>query len=399
LGNPFLRLGLFRKYRVVIIMSNSSYQHRDTLAFLNQGGSLKEKLVAIHHVVQRNFLFVARIAVTLYDPETKVLKTYLHSSGSDNPIANYQTLLDNAPSLKEILRRGQPRVINDMLCLKAGKQLHTKQLDRQKYAASYTLPIFNNSHFIGFIFFNSYQKNVFSTQVLESLDLYGHLIAFIAINELAALRTLTAAVKTTGQMTHFRDPETGVHLDRMSRYSLLIARALADKYELNDEYIEHVFMFSPLHDIGKIGIPDSILLKPGLLTEAEMHIMKTHASKGREMIDDLLANFGLENLAHVNVLRNIAVCHHEAVNGSGYPYGKVGDEIPLEARIVAVADIFDALTSKRPYKEAWSNEVAFTTLQRMAGEQLDQDCVAALIDNKKEITCIQQRFQEEASFL
>jgi HD-GYP domain-containing protein (c-di-GMP phosphodiesterase class II) len=126
-----------------------------------------------------------------------------------------------------------------------------------------------------------------------------------------------------------------------------------------------------------------------------MEMMKSHAVKGREIIDEILYNFGLDGVDYVNILRNIAEYHHEAVNGTGYPAGKKGGEIPLEARIVAVADIFDALTSKRVYKEAWSNEDALVTLRQMAGEKLDQDCVNALLDNIEEIEAIQRLFNQD----
>jgi HD-GYP domain-containing protein (c-di-GMP phosphodiesterase class II) len=214
------------------------------------------------------------------------------------------------------------------------------------------------------------------------------------INELSHITTLAAAVKTTRQITHRRDPETGSHLDRMSRYSLLIARHLADKYQLDDDYLMHLFMFAPLHDIGKIAIPDEILFKPGPLNEDEAAIMRTHAQKGREMIDEMIENFGLSDIQHIDLLRNIAASHHEAVNGTGYPDGKRGDEIPLEARIVAVADVFDALTSERPYKPAWSNKQAIDALMDLAGEKLDQDCVTALVYEMDAVETIQNRFKE-----
>ncbi len=374
--------------------NDNSYTHQDTFAFLNQGGSLKEKLIAVHRSVQEKLPFVARISVVLYDPSTNILKTYVHSSGEDNPLDHYQALLDNAPSLKEILARGRPRVINNMLNFdKHGKE-HTKRLEQQGYAASYTLPLFNNGEFFGFIFFNAYETGVFTEDHLEELDLHGHLITLMAVNELNAIQTLIAAIKTTGHITHHRDPETGSHLDRMSRYSRLIATALAEKYNLDDEYIEHIFMFSPLHDVGKIVIPDNILLKPGKLNEEEMAVMKTHALKGEDIIDNLLQNFGLGNISYVGILRNIVVCHHETIDGVGYPFSKAGDEIPLEARIVAVADIFDALTSRRPYKEAWSNEDAFAELRQLAGKKLDPDCVEALLAHSKEIETIQKQFKE-----
>jgi len=374
--------------------SDQRFDHADAFGFLNRNAPLREKLIAAHQAVQKILPFVARIALTLYDPETRVLKSYLHSSATHEPMEHYQAIIDSAPSLVEMLKRGSPRVINNMLTTEQDVHEHSRRIGREGYAASYTLPMFNNGDFMGFLFFNSFEKDVFGEAVLGQLDLYGHIISLMVVNELSNISTLSAALKTTGHITHHRDPETGSHLDRMSRYSRLIARALADRYQLDDDYIEHIFMFSPLHDIGKIAIPDRILLKPDTLTEDELRVMRTHPLRGQEMIVDLLANFGLENTEHVDMLRNIAVYHHEAVNGGGYPEGRSGADIPLEARIVAVADVFDALTSRRPYKEAWDNDRAFDTLRSMTGEQLDRDCVDALLSQREEIEAIQQRFRE-----
>jgi len=372
------------------------YHHRDLLDDLNKPLSLKDKIVSAHRSVQSKFPFVSRIAIALYDSDTNILKTYMDSSGGDKPLAHYQASLDNAPSLKEILAKGLPRVVNNLVTFENGTHEHTQRIGRSGYAASYTMPIFHSGEFVGFLFFNSHQADVFTENVLSVLDVYGHLIALMIVNELASLKVMNAALKTTSSITHFRDPETGSHLDRMSRYSRIIAEALAGQYDLDDVYIEHIFMFSPLHDIGKIAIPDSILLKPGPLNEEERSVMNTHARKGREMIDDIVMNFGFNSINHIDVLRNIAEFHHEAVNGGGYPAGKRYDEIPLEARIVAVADVFDALTSHRPYKEAWGNEKAFALLQQLAGEKLDADCVNALIENRSKVEEIQQQFKENS---
>lgn len=372
------------------------FEHKDLLASLNDHIPLKEKLVAAHDSLKKSHPFIARIAVALYDPDTHILKTFLHSSGADSPLKNYQALLDDAPSLKEILKQGRPRVVNQMLTFEHGESEHTQRIGRQGYAASYTLPMFHNGQFLGFIFFNSYQSDVFTETALNELDVFGHLISLMVINEIANIQTLSAAVATTSAFTHFRDPETGSHLDRMSRYSRLIAKALADQYQLDDDYIEHVFMFSPLHDIGKVAIPDNILLKPGKLDEHETEIMHQHPVLGKEMLDDLVENFGLDKLNHIDILKNIAEFHHEAVNGSGYPEGRTREDIPLEARIVAVADVFDALTSKRPYKESWSNDKAIETLKEMSDQQLDRDCVQALISNMEEVLEIQKKFKEDS---
>ena len=369
--------------------------HSDSLEELNNFVPLQDKLYATHKSLAELFPFIVRVAIAIYDPETSVLKTFLHSSGKDNPLPHYSALLDDAPSLKEILRTGAPRVINNMLTFEDRGGEHTRRLGRYGYAASYTMPMFNNGVFFGFIFFNANEKDVFDENTLRQIDIYGHLISLMVINELAPLQVLNAAVKTTGSFTHLRDPETGSHLDRMSRFSRLIASAIADQYELDDDYIEHIFMFSPLHDIGKIGIPDEILLKPDRLDEQETEIMHGHADLGRRMVDDILANFGLENIEHADMLRNIAEFHHEAVNGRGYPNGFTREQIPLEARIVAVADVFDALTSARPYKVAWSNEQAIEELRKLAGEKLDRDCVDALIQNLDAVEEIQRQFRED----
>jgi HD-GYP domain-containing protein (c-di-GMP phosphodiesterase class II) len=175
----------------------------------------------------------------------------------------------------------------------------------------------------------------------------------------------------------------------------LIAIEVAKKYQLNDELVEHIFVFSPLHDIGKIGIADNILLKPGKLTETEFDAMKTHAAKGGEIIDMMLKNLGFDEFPHAEILRNIARYHHEAINGSGYN-GLMDEEIPIEAKIVAVADVFDALTSVRPYKEAWSNDKAFDFLESMAGTKFDSDCVAALINCRDKVEEIQKKFREDS---
>lgn len=371
------------------------FDHRDTLEELNKHLPLKDKIIGAHRVIKESFNFIARIAITLYDPDTQVLKTYLDSSGGDKPIENYQVPLDKAKSLQSILEKGRPRVVNNLVTFEQGKQEHTIRIGRHGYAASYTMPMFHRGEFIGFLFFNSYETNVFTEQVLRELDIFGHLIALMIISELATVKIMGAALKTTSKITHMRDPETGSHLDRMSRFSRLIAQKLAQKHRLDDEYIEHLFMFAPLHDIGKIAIPDNILLKPGPLDADEKAVMDTHARKGREMIDDIVLNFGLDSIEHIGVLRNIAEFHHEAVNGSGYPCGKTNGDIPLEARIVAVADVFDALTSRRPYKEAWSNEQAFDKLQQLAGEKLDADCVNALLEQRQQVEEIQQLFRED----
>ena len=181
-------------------------EHHYELEELNKHIPLREKIVAVHKSVSEIFPFIVRVAVAIYDAETDLLKTYLHSSGEDNPLGHYQTHLDDAPSLKAILKKGLPRVVNNLLTFENGKNEHTRRIGRQGYAASYTLPMFNNGVFFGFIFFNSNEQDVFTENVLRQIDVYGHMISLTVINELSSINTLTAAIKTTGSITHVRDP-------------------------------------------------------------------------------------------------------------------------------------------------------------------------------------------------
>ncbi|MBI3773622.1 MAG: HD domain-containing protein [Gammaproteobacteria bacterium] len=371
------------------------FEHVDTLGKLNQNLPLAEKLEFLHEILRGSYEFIDRISIALYDAKTETLKTYTHSSDGDNPLPMYEAKLSDAPSLRQIIDQGKSRVVQDLAIFADSPHEHARRIAAKGYRSSYTMPFFHNGNLLGFLFFNSFQPTPFDTETLAGLDIFGHLITSVITNELTAIRTLLATVQAARGITHHRDVETGAHVDRTAHYARLIAKALAPQYGFSDEFIEHIFMFSPLHDIGKIGVPDKILHKPGKLNDEEYEVMKTHTVKGREIINELVKDFGLDNIQHVKILGNIAEYHHEAVDGSGYPSGLHGDGIPIEARISSVADVFDALTSKRPYKTAWGNAESIAILQRLAGNKLDRDCVDALVKNLDKVLEIQHRFQDE----
>lgn len=372
------------------------FHHKDSLDTLNQNGSLNAHLEVIHESVKQQFPFIGRIAVASYDKKTGMLKTFIASHSGKADLVRYEAELESASSLQEILKVGRPRVVNDLSVFDKSVKKHTKTIKEEGFASSYTLPMYQNGNLLGFIFFNSDQVNCFSAEVLSILDIHAHLISTLVAHELSVINTLLGALKTANRMVHSRDPETAGHTERMAYFSRLIARELASRgiYQFNDEFIEHIFLFAPMHDIGKIGIPDGILQKPGKLTQQETLIMQSHTIKGRELVNDMVENFGLDAFQYIDVLRNIAECHHEVLDGSGYPHRLKGKEIPVEARIIAVADIFDALTSNRPYKLPWTNEEAFELLKNLSKDKLDKDCVEALIQNNDKIVKIQESFQE-----
>ncbi len=376
------------------LKGEAMFMHEDKLREIHQNVVLAEKIDSIYATIKENFPFISRISAALYDAKTDMLKTFVHSGDEMHPLSNYEARLSEAASLVEMLEKGKPRVINDLSLFAEGRHEHTRRIAQEGHVSSYTLPMYVRGAFFGFVFFNSRERAPFTESILNRLDPFGHLVALTVISELSVIQTLLATVKTARDMAHFRDDETGAHQDRMSRYARLIARKLAGKYGFSDEYIENVFIFAPLHDIGKIGVPDQILLKPGRLSHEEYARMKSHTTKGREIVDRMIENFDLDGLGHVDILRNIAEFHHESMDGSGYPEGRRAGDIPIEARIVAVADIFDALTSRRPYKAPWSNDEAFSMLGQLSGVKLDPDCVSVFVESRAEVEAIQHQFEE-----
>ncbi|PKM18801.1 MAG: two-component system response regulator [Gammaproteobacteria bacterium HGW-Gammaproteobacteria-15] len=196
-------------------------------------------------------------------------------------------------------------------------------------------------------------------------------------------QTRLQVIQRLGRAAEYKDNETGLHVMRMSHY----AQVLAQGYGLSAQQAEDLLHAAPMHDIGKIGIADSILLKPGKLTAEEYQQMQQHPLIGAEIIGD--CDSDLLRMAKV-----VALYHHEKWDGSGYPHGLVGEAIPLEARIVAVSDVFDALTSARPYKAAWSIEDTLQYMRAQKGLHFEPRLVDLLEQHLPEILAIRQRWAE-----
>ncbi len=190
-------------------------------------------------------------------------------------------------------------------------------------------------------------------------------------------------LKILGKTAEYKDPETASHIARVSHYSKLIAQ----KYGLDEREQEIIFYASPFHDLGKVGIEDEILLKPGKLSAEEFEKMKSHAKIGYDILKDSKSKF-------LQAGSIIAISHHEKYNGKGYPKGLSGEDIPIYGRIVAISDVFDALTSVRPYKKAWSFEEALEFVKKERGEHFDPKIVDIFVNNIDEIREIYDTFQE-----
>lgn len=365
------------------------------LEILHDSAPLAEKLERLHQVLRQSLGFVDRIALTYYDQDTDTLRTFAHSTDNGVPLVYYQSRLADSFSLSEIARTRKPRVVNDLAATYRAPTEHGQKIRTHGFAASYTMPVFHSGTLYGFVFFNSRQKDVFAGRALHELNLMGHLLALLMVSEVGVIRTITSSVRTVSHIAQSRDFETGNHLERMAHYARLIARKVAPHFGFDDVFIEYLFLFAPLHDIGKVAVPDAVLLKPGRLTGEEFDIIKTHCERGVQMVDAMLENFGLDSFLYADMLRAIVLAHHEALDGSGYPHALKAEEIPVAARIVAVADVLDALTSARPYKAAWTLDEALAMLRDNAGKKFDAVCVQALLDHRDEVEEIRRQFVED----
>ena len=206
-------------------------------------------------------------------------------------------------------------------------------------------------------------------------------LSLVRAEELRASRL--EIVQRLGRAAEYKDNETGLHVIRMSHYSRLLALAAGLGEELADELLHA----APMHDVGKIGIPDRILLKPAKLDSDEWSVMQTHAAIGADILGG--HPFGVLGLAH-----RIALEHHEKYDGSGYPAGLAGEQIHICARIVAIADVYDALTSVRPYKRAWPQDEVLAHLREQSGKHFDPRLVALFLTIMEQVDAIRLRWQE-----
>lgn len=209
-----------------------------------------------------------------------------------------------------------------------------------------------------------------------------------------SFHTKDIVIFSLAKLAESRDAETGNHLERIRHYSQLLAKQLATDPAANlgisKFFVENIFLTSPLHDIGKVGIPDAVLLKPGRLTEQEREEMKKHARIGYSTLREALIKYPQTDYLQMGA--EIALYHHEKYDGTGYPEHLAGAEIPLAARIVALADVYDALTSQRAYKAAWPHDQAVETIVAESGKHFDPLIVRAFVSCADQFALVKSMF-------
>jgi len=348
-------------------------------------------------IVQRRLepldLGITRIAFVHHKASTDLLSTYCKTgadggptgrdgeSGSSQPHFEPRALA-TVPSLGRLRDQRQARVLHDL-----GRELdptsdHSRWLLAQGWRASLTLPLFHHNRLLGFLFLDSTRAGTFDPRAMAALEPHLELLLLRISNHFNDLTSLDGSLGQLLEIAELRDQETATHMERVSRYSRLIALQLETQRPLPADFSENLHRFAAFHDLGKIGIPDRILLKPEPLSLEERLVMRSHVVIGMALVEKLITAMGLEDAPGIDLLRQVVAHHHESLDGSGYPAGLRGEEVSLAGRIVAVADIYDALTQARPYKPAFSEPHAVQMLRTMVqAGKLDGDCVDALLRN------------------
>lgn len=295
-------------------------------------------------------------------------------------------------SLVDILETKQSKINNNLMAEKVNREDRSIALDlivEEGIHSNMIIPLVIDDKAFGILFFSSFEKESYDKKSLRIAENVAHSIATI-INQAYLTKTIFNNITYTfAELVEKKDLETGDHINRMTKYSLVLAEHLYDvsnaKYEVNSSFMQDMELYAPLHDIGKVGIPDKILNKPGKFTPEEWAIMKEHANIGADIISNLRDSLEYFGKDFYQMALDIIRHHHERWDGTGYPYGLKGEEIPLSARIVAIADVFDALASKRSYKERMTFEECVEIILESRGSHFDPVLVDVFEKNLSEI--------------
>ena len=225
----------------------------------------------------------------------------------------------------------------------------------------------------------------------------AELLARVRVAErILSLETRDLMIFALAKLAESRDPETGAHLERVQEYARVLARDLLDRqqpgYDVDPSFVNLIYRTSPLHDVGKVAVPDAVLLKPGRLTDEEMGVMRTHTTHGAETLRAAASRCPGADFLQMAI--QIAESHHEKLDGTGYPHGLRGTDIPLAARVTAVADVYDALTSRRVYKPAFDHAKARDIIVKDAGTHFDPVLVESFLRHESEFVDIARRYGE-----
>lgn len=356
---------------------------------INQKTSFYDTLRFIYDAF-RKYIPYSYIGIALFDLEkpTQLNAAYGISDGTFEGLPG--RLLGDTTELSEtslgaIMESMKPRIINDLeeYSRLRKPQRYTEIILEEGIRSSITLPLKAQGKVLGFIFFSSKEKNQYSERHSDFLETIVNALTISFEKNIFTDELLYSSVLALAKLAEARDEDTAVHLDRIKEYTQLLVNCLHQEgvyaEQLTDTLGKDIVRFSPMHDIGKVGIRDDVLLKPGRLTPEEFEHIKTHTAFGANVLREAEANILRTGKSMFVVGIEIAGSHHEKWDGSGYPTGAAGEAIPLSARIVALVDVFDALTTRRPYKAPFSFDDAVAIIRQGEGVHFDPRLVGVFL--------------------
>ena len=365
---------------------------------LNRGCTPSDILDRLYKEFREDIPF-ERVSIVLTNNEGQIYLNELRHKKASNMLQGRLVDAEDT-SLSEVFRRQEPRIINDYqdyFAQKPSSEL-TAMLLEEGIRSSMAYPLVVNGIGIGALIFASSTPNAYNGDLLAKARILANILAVAVEKTILVDDLILASITGLAKLVEAKDSETGLHLQRIQNYSKIIAEQLSttSKYQrvIDEQFIEDIYKFSQLHDIGKVGIADGILLKRAKLTEEEFAVMKRHTVIGAEVLKKSSNNLLRRGRHFFDMAIQIALGHHEKYDGTGYPYGLAGEAIPLSARIVSLADVFDALTSKRVYKQPIDIDVSFKMVADESGSHFDPDIVQAMLDRRLDIIEICELYKE-----
>ena len=385
------------------------------ISMLNSGKNTREILSSLNETLKKTIPF-HKLTLAIILKTDDLISTKLVASDkestleSSKPFPLDKQLLNKVYINKEVLNI--PKLIN--YSKKNSQSKLVEILLQEHMNSSLLLPLIINNETRGFLIFASREINAFQDDHINFLESIGGQISLsIQRGELLyeikqhtknlelvveqrtsqIIKTQKTTIFALSKLAETRDPETGDHLERIRSYCVLIAQILKysnDHNEITSQYLRDLFDSSILHDIGKVGIPDDILLKDSDLSEPELEVMKTHTIIGYRALKSASVDLGLDSFLKMGM--DITRYHHERWDGTGYPENLKGEEIPLSARIVAIADVYDALSSRRPYKDAYTHQKSTELIRNEAGF-FDPEIFTIFLENESEFNKIRTQFE------
>ncbi|MCY9853283.1 MULTISPECIES: HD-GYP domain-containing protein [Vibrio] len=368
----------------------------DCIASTNRALSCRNGIDELFKSLRKKHPFLSRLCVSVTSHDH--LENFHVIDHQDN--SDYFDVIsihaEHCQPLTKIIDNQEIRVVADLNELSPNTR--NERLRKLGHRSSFTMGLKIDERHGAVLFFNATKADYFSDGELHADLLFvKEVITSLLCHDRYKHQMFLQALQLALRISHKRDPETADHLQRMSLYSKLLAELLAVKLPVDHRFIQWIELYSPFHDIGKYRIPDHILFSPHRYTPEEKAIMDKHVDYGVDIIDEVLNNIDVmtASSAEVAFLKNIIYCHHERFDGNGYPCKIMGNDIPLEARIITIADVFDALLSKRSYKHAWTMDDTQNYIRQEAGSLFDPIIVQMLMDNIDKFRAIYERFPPE----